>query len=224
MAAVPAARGDARDQRTLPAQPGSVQSRRPSAGFELPAVPFRIDTALPRRARGTGRATRRRWRRKRINEQRREARPGRVAVLQLRSVFRRGDHQHAVVGQPASQPRLQPGPLRFAENAGLCDVPAQLYPAVGRVDALPAGSGRPAESLDKLSRRHHEAVWQTSPGAEHQVGHVRPRCARHRRHRRHRGHRGHRRERCVTALRRNFARRASTPRSRPGRAAAPRTG
>ena len=48
-------------------------------------------------------------------------------------------------------------------------VPGQLDPAVGGVDALPAGSGRPAETLDELAGRDDQPPAQAGAGRHHEV-------------------------------------------------------
>ena len=86
--------------------------------------------------------------------------PGqRLPVLQLRAVLGRDDRQHAV-HQPAGQTGEHPRPLLLGERGGRSTSPAQLDPAVGGVDRLPARPGRAAEPLDQFGVRDHQAVRQ----------------------------------------------------------------
>src|SRR5690606_40302727 len=101
------------------------------------AVPLGREAALDGPARRPGGAAALRRRGARLAQQPGEAVRGRVPVAELGAVLG-GDHREHAAGEPGREPpqgeRLQLG----AQRGGGGDVEAELDPAVGGVDALPA--------------------------------------------------------------------------------------
>ena len=78
-----------------------------------------------------------------------------------------GRHRQHAAGEAAAQPAEHPvaQPLGHRRRAG--HVEGQLDPAVGGVDALPAGPRGPGEAFAQLGRGHHESARH-----DQVVGHV----------------------------------------------------
>src|SRR5579875_3270191 len=150
MLRAPLARGG--DGRPPPPTP---RSKRPLLGapgagaacaLDRAAPPFRLQPPLvggPARSRRDPRALRRR---DRLPQQGGKPGPGGAPVGQLAAVLGGGHGEHAPGQAPDG-----PGPSPFRQRRGARDVEGQLDPAVGGVDRLAAGPGRPGEALAQLA-------------------------------------------------------------------------
>ncbi len=161
---------------TIPS--GSVADHAAAEGLGLTALLLGVEAALLGAAARLGRPPLRgRWGEGGA-QQVGEAFAGGHPVAVLRAVLGGVDHDPAV-GQPRAEVAHGPGPLRLGERRRRGDVVLQLDPAVGGVDRLTAGSGRPGEPLDQLGRRDHQPVRQAGSGRDPEVAagcvHPRPR-------------------------------------------------
>ena len=153
-----------------------AEGRRPrSSGtapvrLHLAAASLRVDAALLSSPRRTGGTPCRGRRLERIAQQRGQSGPGRGAVLPLRTMLGRRDHQDAVV-DARGKAFEDTSPLQVAQGGRADDVPAQFDAAVGRVDALAARPGRAAEPLDEFGVRHDQPVGNPARRSQHEVGH-----------------------------------------------------
>src|SRR5829696_2054832 len=134
----------------------------PAVPLDLGAPPLRVQPPLGRAAGRPGCPARRRGWLQRLPDQLGQPRPGRFPVAQLGPPLA-GHHGQLVAGQPVAEPAAQPG-QQVGRQRRTAEVPDQLDPRVGGVDALPARAGGPGEALGQLVARDQH------PGRHRQVG------------------------------------------------------